>query len=205
MIVNVEDYFIKGCGRCDRFATPSCSTRRWIEGLDALRRICRDLGMTETVKWGHPCYVWKDRNIALIGAFQGDFRLTFMNAALLKDPAGLLEKPGPNSLANMLRFTDNARVAEIEARIRTFLAESIGYADAGIEPPKVSREYDFQDELVEALESDAELAEAFHRLTPGRQRSYVIFLSSAKTSETRRARVAKSRARIIAGKGANER
>ncbi len=205
MIVDVEDYFVKGCGRCDRYATPSCSTRRWIDGLNELRRICRDHGMTETVKWGHPCYVWKDRNIVLIGAFQGDFRLTFMNSALLKDPAGLLEKPGPNSAANMIRFTDNSRVAEIEATIRGYLAESIGYADAGIESPMVARESNLQDELVEALDSDPELAGAFYRLTPGRQRSYVIFLSSAKTSETRSARVAKSREKIIAGKGANER
>ena len=31
MITDVEDYFTKGCGRCDRFGTPDCSTRRWID------------------------------------------------------------------------------------------------------------------------------------------------------------------------------
>ena len=48
-------------------------------------------------------------------------------------------------------------------------------------------------------------AEAFAALTPGRQRSYVIALSSAKTSATRTARVERFRARITAGKGATER
>ena len=161
--------------------------------------------MTETVKWGHPCYMQKDRNIALLGAFQGDFRLTFMNSALLKDAEGVLEKPGPNSAANMIRFRDNTRVAEMEATIRAYLTEAMGYVDAGIEPPKITREIELQDELIEALDSDPELAEAFDRLTPGRQRSYVILLSSAKTSDTRSARIAKSREKIIAGKGANER
>jgi len=59
--------------------------------------------------------------------------------------------------------------------------------------------------LVEAMDSDPELAEAFHSLTPGRQKSYVINLSSAKTAETRKARIAKFREKILAGKGATER
>jgi uncharacterized protein YdeI (YjbR/CyaY-like superfamily) len=72
-------------------------------------------------------------------------------------------------------------------------------------PAKVTRELDLPEALVDALECDAELAKAFAALTPGRQRSYVIALSSAKKPETRVARVAKFRAPILAGKGAMER
>ena len=50
MISAVEDFFSKGCGRCDRFATADCSTRRWQLGLNLLRHICTDLGLAETVK-----------------------------------------------------------------------------------------------------------------------------------------------------------
>ncbi len=50
MITDIEDYFSKGCGRCARFATPECSTRQWIEGLNALRRICKSAGLIEAVK-----------------------------------------------------------------------------------------------------------------------------------------------------------
>ncbi len=90
MITDVEDYFDKGCGRCARFATPDCSTKAWLEGLLVLRRICREAGLQEVAKWGHPVYVHAGRNVAIIGAFRGDFRLTFFHAALLDDPAGLL-------------------------------------------------------------------------------------------------------------------
>jgi uncharacterized protein YdeI (YjbR/CyaY-like superfamily) len=55
MITRIEDYFTKGCGRCERFATPDCSTRPWIGGLEHLRRICLDVGLEETLKWAHPC------------------------------------------------------------------------------------------------------------------------------------------------------
>lgn len=206
MITDIKDYFAKGCGRCERFATPDCSTRRWAKGLSDLRRICLEVGLIETVKWGHPCYMHSDRNIAIIGAFRNDFRITFFNAALMQDPEGVLEVGGPNTRhRELLRFQSDAQVGEMQATIRAYLKEAIGYAAAGVKPPKEHRDVNLPDELVEALDADPELAEAFRGLTPGRQRSYVINLSSAKTPATRIARISKFRHKIISGKGANER
>ena len=206
MITEIEDYFSKGCGRCERFATSDCSTRQWSRGLSELRRICRQAGLVETVKWGHPCYMHAGRNIVILGALRSDFRLSFFNAALMKDPAGVLEKQGPNTRhADMIRFVENAQVATLEPVIQSYLSEAIGYAEAGIKPPKEPIEIELPDELVEALNADPELADAFHRLTPGRQKSYVINLNSAKKSATRVSRIAKFRTKIIAGRGATER
>lgn len=206
MITEIEDYFSTGCGRCDRFATPECSTQRWAEGLRQLRRICLDLPLVEAVKWGHPCYMRAGRNIAIVGAHRTDMRISFFNAALMTDPEGVLERQGPNTRhPDMIRFTDDAQVVAMESTIRSYLQEAIGYAAAGITPPKETVTIELPEELAEALEADGELAEAFRALTPGRQRSYVISLSSAKKPETRISRIAAFRGRIIAGKGAQER
>lgn len=206
MITNVEHFFGSGCGRCDRFATPECSTRFWLDGLLHLRRICSDVGLSEHAKWGHPCYMHAGRNIVIFGAFIDDFRLTFFNAALMRDPHGVLIGQGPNSQhPDCFKFDDNAQVAELEPIIREYLAEAMGYAEQGIKPPKVERELELPDELVEALDADPELALAFERLTPGRQRSYVYALNSAKTSATKVARILKYRDKILAGKGALDR
>jgi uncharacterized protein YdeI (YjbR/CyaY-like superfamily) len=206
VITEIEDYFSLGCGRCERFASADCSTRRWAAGLLALRRICTGLGLVETVKWAHPCYTHRDRNIAIIGALRGDFRLSFFNAALMTDPDGVLERQGPNTRhPDMIRFTDSSQVGVMERTISAYLTEAMGYAEAGIKPPKAAGELELPLELAEALESDSELAEAFHGLTPGRQRSYVINLTSAKKSETRVSRILAFRGRILAGKGAQER
>jgi uncharacterized protein YdeI (YjbR/CyaY-like superfamily) len=205
MITDVEDYFTNGCGRCPRFATPDCSALRWQAGLVTLRQIARDAGLIETAKWGHPCYMHAGRNIAIIGAFRADFRLTFFNAALLKDQEGLLEKQGPNTRhADCLRFTDPAAPAQMAPLIRAYLAEAMAHAKAGTLPPKETRDHTLPEELTNALDSDPKLAEAFFALTPGRQRSYVILLASAKTSATRINRIEKARPRILAGKGATE-
>jgi uncharacterized protein YdeI (YjbR/CyaY-like superfamily) len=205
MITDVEDFFAKGCGRCPRFDTPDCSTRRWAAGLRRLRQICLSVGLVEAVKWAHPCYMHADRNIAIIGALRADFRISFFHAALLKDPNRVLERQGPNTRdPDMIRFTDNGQVAVLEPFIRTYLIEAMGYAEAGIKPAKSSIEVELPSELAEALSIDPELAAAFHRLTPGRQKSYVINLNSAKKAETRIARIAKFRDKILAGKGALE-
>ena len=183
-----------------------CSTRRWADGLGDLRRICLAAGLTETVKWGHPCYIHGGRNIVIIGAFRGDFRLTFLNAALLQDPGRVLEKQGPNARRpGMIRFLDNAQVVSMEPLIAAYLGEAMGYAEAGIRPPKDEGDIELPDELVEALEADPDLAGAFQNLTPGRQKSYVINLNSAKKSETRVSRIAGFRDKIFAGRGALER
>jgi uncharacterized protein YdeI (YjbR/CyaY-like superfamily) len=186
MITLIEDFFTKGCGRCERFATADCSTRRWVHGLTELRRLCLQSRLVEAVKWGHPCYTHRGRNIAIIGAFRGDFRLTFFDAALMKDAEGLLKRQGPNTRhPDALRFTADDQVVKLATTIAAYLREAMGYA--------------------EALDCDPELADAFHSLTPGRQRSYVVNLKSAAKPETRLTRIARFRNKILAGKGATER
>ena len=205
MISEADDFFIKGCGRCGRFATPDCSTRLWIDGLKTLRRICIDLGLRETVKWAHPCYMHGGRNIAIFGAFRTDFRLSFMNAGLLSDTEGALEPQGPNSQTpSMIRFTGVGQVGEMEPVIRAYLRQLMDHAEAGTRSAKVEREVDMPEELTDALDADPELASAFHALTPGRRKSYMFNLNQARQPATRIARIEKFRGRIIAGKGAME-
>ena len=81
----------------------------------------------------------------------------------------------------------------------------MSYADAGILPPKEVTELELPAELVEALDADPDFAQAFHALTPGRQKSWVLHLNDAKTMATGLARIERSRPRILAGKGATER
>jgi uncharacterized protein YdeI (YjbR/CyaY-like superfamily) len=146
------------------------------------------------------------RNIVVMAALREDFRLNFFNPALMKDLEGVMEKQGPNTQhKDSLRFTNNAQVATMREIILTYIEEAKSYAAAGIKPTKVAREIELPDEMVEALDSDPELAEAFHALTPGRQKSYSFNLNSIKNSATRVARIEKFRPKILAGKGALDR
>ena len=164
------------------------------------------MGLVETAKWGHPCYTHQGRNIAILGALRGDFRLTFFNASLLKDPQQLLQSKGANSAhPDTLSFTDVSQVNAVAGALRAYLKEAMALAEKGVKPVKVQAEWQLPVELMQALAADTELSTAFFKLTPGRQRSYVIYLNAAKKTETRVARILACRDRIFAGKGALER
>jgi len=118
----------------------------------------------------------------------------------------VLEVQGENAKTpSMIRFTDKAGVSRLRTTILAYLTEAKSYAEAGLKAPKVETALEFPEELTEVLDNDPELAEAFHALTPGRQKSYLFNLNGAKKPETRYARIAKFRDMILAGKGALDR
>ncbi len=60
---------------------------------------------------------------------------------------------------------------------------------------------DLVEELQNRLDNDPELRAAFEALTPGRQRGYNYYFSTAKMAKTREARIDKYVAKILDGKG----
>ena len=66
---------------------------------------------------------------------------------------------------------------------------------------KKTSEYKMSEEFKNELNENSELKTAFEALTPGRQRGYLLYFSSAKQSKTREARVKKYIQQIIDGKG----
>jgi len=202
----VDRYLAEGCGRCALFKTPQCKVRTWETELVELRRILLSCKLTEERKWGVPCYTHEGRNIVILGALVNYCAVGFFKGALLKDPKGLLTAPGENSQAvRQLRFTSVTEIKRASAALKNFVQEAIKLEESGAKVKfKSVSEHQIPDELKEALKKDAVLGKAFDLLTPGRQRGYILFISSAKQSATRTARIKKCRARILEGRGLNE-
>ncbi len=57
---------------------------------ERLRAILAETPLTETVKWGAPCYTWRGKNVVGIGGFKTYFGLWFHQGALLEDREGKL-------------------------------------------------------------------------------------------------------------------
>ena len=206
MITEPDAFFASGCGRCARFATPDCSARLHGAGLAVVRALFLGAGFEEAVRWGQPCYRHAGRNVAILSATRDGIRIGLFEAGLLDDPQGLLEPSGPNAQGrDTIRTADAAEARTLAAALTALLEQARGHAEAGRRAPKASGDMVLPTEMTDALDADPALAEAFHALTPGRQRSYAILLASAKTAATRAARIARVRDRILAGKGATER
>lgn len=107
--------------------------------------------------------------------------------------------------ARQIRFGDLADIDEQKAAVEKLLKEAIAVEKSGVRMKMKSvAEFDVPEEFQKRLEDDPRLAEAFHALTPGRQKGYLLHFAGAKQSSTREARVARHAPRILKGLGLND-
>jgi uncharacterized protein YdeI (YjbR/CyaY-like superfamily) len=179
---------------------------QWQEEFRQLRTIVLDCGLTEELKWGVPCYTFQDSNIVLMHGFKKYCALLFMKGALLKDEAGILVQQTKNvQAARQIRFTSGDEIEEMAHIVKAYIQKAIEVEKAGLEVAlKETSEFDMPEEFQLKLDKNPALKTAFEALTPGRQRGYLLYFSSAKLSKTRTARVEKYTQHILDGKGLND-
>ena len=180
---------------------------KWRDELAKLRTIVLDSPLTEELKWGVPCYTFQKSNILLIHVFKEYCALLFVKGALLKDPAGVLIQQTENvQAARQVRFTNVQEIVELESTLKAYINEAIQGEVSGLKVNyKKAEEFSIPDEFLSKLEDNPDLETAFYALTPGRQRAYLLYFSAPKQSKTRKARVEKFMAQILAGKRLNDR
>jgi uncharacterized protein YdeI (YjbR/CyaY-like superfamily) len=178
----------------------------WEKEINKLRTIILDCGLTEELKWGCPCYTHQESNIVLIHVFKEYCAVLFFKGALLNDPNGILIQQTKNvQAARQIRFTNVKEIVKLEKLIKAYIYESIEVEEAGLKVKlKKVAEYSMPEEFQKKLDKSKALKTAFEKLTPGRQRGYLLHFSSAKQSKTREARVEKYMTKIIEGKGIDD-
>jgi len=177
----------------------------WREEMKQLRAIILRCGLTEEFKWGKPCYAFQESNVVIIQGFNKSCALLFCKGALLKDPKGLLEKPGEHTqAARRIRFTHVREIVAIEPTLKAYIQEAIAAEKAGLEIKFKKNPEPVPAELQHALDEMPAFKTAFSALTPGRQRAYILYFSAAKQSATRQSRIEKCRPQILRGKGLND-
>jgi uncharacterized protein YdeI (YjbR/CyaY-like superfamily) len=176
---------------------------KWQDEVRKLRTIILDCGLSEELKWGHPCYTLDGNNIVLIHTFKDYCALLFMKGALLKDLQNILIQQTENvQAARQIRFTDLHEIVKLKSAIKAYVKEAIRVEKAGLEVEfKKTDEFPVAEEFQKQLNGNPALKTAFEALTPGRQRGYLLYFSGAKQSKTREARVEKCIPRILDGLG----
>ena len=181
--------------------------KKWQEEFEKLRMIILDCGLTEELKWGVPCYTFEKRNIVLIHGFKEYCALLFVKGALLNDAKGILIQQTENvQAARQIRFTNVREIVKLKLILKTYIYEAIEVEKAGLKVNfKKTREFQIPEEFQNKLDETPALKTAFHALTPGRQRAYIIYFSAPKQSKTRESRVEKCMQQILNGKGLDDR
>jgi uncharacterized protein YdeI (YjbR/CyaY-like superfamily) len=168
----------------------------------------------------------------MLSALKDACVLSFLDGAWLKDVAGILEKPGPNSVRDrVIRWRSWEALQGAEVVVKELLQQHInGNPSAkggspsphGVQsrqtkgsPKKESHSPekgsgstegtpDYPAELQTYMQTHPDFAQAFEALTPGRRRGYLLHFSGAAQSTTRLRRIETSRPKVIAGKGMQE-
>ena len=180
--------------------------RRWNAEYAALRQLCLACGLNEELKWGQACYDLDGGKVVLIHGFKEYCALLFMKGALLKDPNGILIQQTKNvQSARQIRFATLADINRQKSALKAYIKEAIAVEKSGARVKmKTVAQFDVPEEFQRRLDDDPALDEAFHLLTPGRRKGYLLYFAAAKQSATRSARVEKHAPRILKGLGLDD-
>lgn len=180
--------------------------KEWQKEMDMLREIALDCDLAEVLKWGKPCFTFQKKNVAIVIPLKESCAFSFFKGALLSDPKHILERIGDHTqAARWIKFTSVREIALLRTTLTDYIYEAVTLEEWGkkVELKKPS-EYPVPEELQHRLDEDGTLRAAFEGLTPGRRKSYIFHVSSAKQAKTRSARVDKCVPMILSGRGFNE-
>ena len=176
---------------------------KWKTEVKKLRALVLGCGLAEEVKWGCPCYTFQGNNVVLIHDFKEYCALLFHKGALLKDARHILIQQTKNvQAARQIRFTGLKEIVKMEKTVKAYVLEAIDIEKSGVKVSmKKTTEFDMPEEFRIKLDEHPALRRAFEALTPGRQRGYLLYFSSAKQAKTREDRVEKYIPQILDGMG----
>jgi uncharacterized protein YdeI (YjbR/CyaY-like superfamily) len=179
---------------------------KWREEFEELRKIALGCQLTEDVKWMHPCYLFEGKNIVLMHGFKEYCALLFFKGALLRDRKRILIQQTENvQAARQVRFTSVGEIVKLEPVLKAYIREAIEVEKSGVKVPlKRTSDFKIPQELQRKLDEIPALKSAFAGLTPGRQRRYLLYFSTAKQAQTREARIEKCMPQILKGKGLDD-
>jgi uncharacterized protein YdeI (YjbR/CyaY-like superfamily) len=189
---NIESYFSK--------------PKKWQKEIQEMRAIALDCNLTETFKWGHPCYTLNNDNIVLIHEFKSYCAYLFFKGALIQDEKGLLIQQSENvQAARQIRFTHVDEIIKLKKILKAYIFEAIAIEKAGLKVAlKETAAYTIPEEFQQVLDKQKKVHKAFYTLTPGRQRAYLLHFAAPKQSKTRVARIEKCLPLILSGLGLND-
>jgi uncharacterized protein YdeI (YjbR/CyaY-like superfamily) len=178
----------------------------WSEELEFLKSIIAKTALIETTKWGGCVYVLDNKNVVGIGGFKNYFTIWFFNGVFLKDEKKVLvnAQEGVTKLLRQWRFTSKDDVDE--TLVLNYIQEAIENEKQGkiIKIPKVGAKIEMPEIFQKELDLDTNLAEAFLKFSPYKQKEFLEYIVEAKREETKRSRIEKIKPMILENIGLND-
>ena len=148
-------------------------------------------GVSETIKWRHPCFE-SNGLVCAIAAFKQHVNFSFFKGKLLNDSAQLFSKNNNNELA-ALKFTTLNDIP-VDDILINYLRQALALNNSGnVSKKKVERkdktDLTIPEDLASALIDNSVAKEVFNGFSYSKQKDYIEWLTSAKKEATRTKRL----------------
>lgn len=181
------------------------NNKQWEEELSVIVSIINKAPLQKTFKWGGEVFTHEGKNVVAYGGFKNFFAIWFFNGVFLKDKYKVLvnAQEGKTKSLRQWRFTSKEEIDE--KKIMEYIKEAIEVEKKGLKvAPEKFKMVPLHPMLDDALKANAKLKAAFEKLTPGRQKEYILYLNEARQDATRLTRLTKIKPMILQGVGLND-
>lgn len=177
---------------------------QWPDELEVLKSIINKTELVETTKWGGIVYTINSKNVLGIGGFKDFFTIWFFKGVFLKDEAKILvnANKGVTKSLRQWRFTSKDEINE--KLVLQYINEAIAVEKAGMAIKPEKKEAVIPERLQAELDASPELAAAFAKFSPYKQREFIELIETAKQEKTILARLEKVKPLILGGTGLHD-
>lgn len=177
----------------------------WSKEIELVASIINKLPLEKAIKWGAEVFTYNGKNVVSYGGFKNFFTIWFYNGVFLEDKYKVLvnAQEGKTKSLRQWRFIS---IDEIdEKKIIAYINEAIEIEKKGLKiSPEKFVEITVSEILEKELKNDKNLKLSFEKLTPGKQKEYIVYINEAKQEATKLKRFEKIKLMILDGIGLND-
>lgn len=178
---------------------------QWKEELEIVAAIISKQPLEKTIKWGTEVFTYNGKNVVSYGGFKNYFSIWFYNGIFLKDTYKVLVNANEEKTKSLRQWRFSSKDEIDEKKIAAYIKEAIEIEKKGLKiKPEKFQPIPAPDLFKKELNKNKTLKTSFEKLTPGKQKEYIIFINEAKQEQTKLNRIEKITPLIIQGIGLND-
>jgi uncharacterized protein YdeI (YjbR/CyaY-like superfamily) len=161
-------------------------------------------GVIEEMKWGIPHFDYKGEMMCIFAAYKSHCAFTFWKESLMSDPK-LKANPTVKAINRYMGKITALSDLPSDRQLVAYIKEAMALNDNGVKlPPRKSdkpKDIAIPDYLAKRLAANPKVKAVFEGQSASFRKEYLVWITDAKTDETREKRMAEALAWIAEGKG----
>ena len=169
---------------------------------DLVHKACPDV--EEKMKWSMPFFDYKGEMLCHIASFKQHAVMGFWKASLMKDSI-LIENAKSETAMGHLGIITSLKELPTDKKITAWIKEAMQLTDKGIKLPAKAKPADKKELVVpdyfsKAIAKNKKAKQIFENFPPSHKKEYLMWITEAKTEETRSKRIATALELMAEGK-----